>query len=493
MKYYSTRHQQSEKASLSFADVLFSPGYSKDGGLYVPEKIPKISIEELGEWKGLSYRGIVEKILRLYTSPSELTDGDIKDLVSSSFHDFELPDEVIHLEHLEPNVLVAELFRGPTLAFKDLSLNILAKLLEFFLKKEKERRLTILVATSGDTGPAAAHSVSNLKNLDLVLLYPLNRVSEVQEIQMLTMDAPNIHVVAGEGTSDDLDVPVKEVFCDTTYAEANHLGSLNSIQWGRVVLQTAHYIYVYLKCCSRIGQPVTIVVPTGAAGNVAAGVIVRTMGFPIKLVCSVTVNDIVARAHHDGDFSIVDVVQASLAPAMDIQAPYNLERVLYLASGGDSHAVREAMDQFEKCGRTVLPAALLDALRSVITESVAVDDQQITEAVKKCYERYNYVVCPHTATALHYVFNRDTASKKGSGAEEEGKEKEEEEVLVCLATASPAKFADTIQSALIGVNPTNPRLEQLKMLHKNHPRPAKHTLRRGDDWNAQLRQIIADI
>jgi len=382
-------------------------------------------------------------------------------------------------------VFVAELFRGPTLAFKDLSLNIISKLLEFFLKKEEGRRLTVLVATSGDTGPAAAHSVANRQNVDLVLLYPLNRVSKVQELQMLTMDAPNIHVVAGEGTSDELDVPVKELFCDTAYAEANNLGSLNSIQWGRVVLQTAHYIYLYLKCCPEIGQPVTMVVPTGAAGNVAAGVIAQTMGFPVKLVCCVTVNDIVARAHHNGDLSIVDEVHASLAPAMDIQAPYNLERVLYLASGGDSHAVREAMDQFEKCGRTVLPAALLDALRSVISDTIAVNDQQITHAIQKCYERYHYVVCPHTATALHYVFNKDTTSKKGS--------EEEEEVLVCLATASPAKFAETIQSALITVNPTNRRLEDMKMLHKNHPRPAKHTLRRGDDWNAQLRQIIADI
>jgi len=489
MKYYSTRHLSTEKASLSFGDVLFSPGYSKDGGLYVPEEIPKLGNEELVEWKDLSYRGIVKKILRLYTSPSELTDDDIEDLVSSSFQDFENPDEVVNMQQLEPNVFVAELFRGPTLAFKDLSLNILSKLLEFYLKKEKERRLTILVATSGDTGPAAAHSVANLKNLDLVLLYPLNRVSNVQELQMLTMDAPNIHVVAGEGTSDDLDVPVKELFCDTDYAVANHLGSLNSIQWGRVVLQTAHYIYVYLKCCSRIGRPVTIVVPTGAAGNVAAGVIVQTMGFPIKLVCSVTVNDIVARAHQNGDFSIVDVVQASLAPAMDIQAPYNVERVMYLASGGDSDAVRQAMDQFEKCGRTMLPAVLLDALRRAISESVAVNDQQITDAIQKCYQRYHYVVCPHTATALHYVFNRiTTSSRKGSE-----KAEEEEEVLVCLATAAPAKFADTIQSALVGVNPTNRRLEQMKMLHESNPRPAKHTLRRGDDWNAQLRQIIADI
>ncbi|EFX85833.1 hypothetical protein DAPPUDRAFT_313680 [Daphnia pulex] len=476
MKYRSTRSSSGTSDLYSFEEVLFSPGYAKDGGLYVCDHIPTITKNEFHSWKDLKYPGIVQKILRLFTSEDELTDREIEGVVASAYKDFEYPEKVVHLEKLDDKMCIAELFQGPTLAFKDLSLAVLAKLLEIFLKKKgQDKRVKILVGTSGDTGPAAAHSVANLERVDLVLLYPLNRVSKIQELQMLTVKAPNVHICSVEGSSDDLDQPIKECFQDQHFSAANSLGSFNSIQWGRVLLQAAHYVYIYLQCCPNIGDEICIAVPTGAAGNLAAGFLAREMGFPIKLVATVNSNDILARTFQYGDYSPAPDVAASLAPAMDIQAPYNIERVLYFATHGDALAVRNVMQDFEQSGKVTLSAEILSAIQEVIVESVSVSDSDIVQAMQLCHSKYNYVICPHTATAVSYCFNVDQRGKQ---------------VFVCLATASPAKFPEACEAAGLDKS-THHRVERLKL--DTEICTPRHVFLKGHDWTSQLKDIILKI
>lgn len=476
MKYRSTRSSNGYGDLHSFEDVLFSPGYAKDGGLYVSDYIPQITEDQLNSWKDLKYPDVVRKILRLFTSEDELTENEIEGVVTSAFKDFEFPDKVIHLEKLDNSIYIAELFHGPTLAFKDLSLALLAKLLEIFLKKRgKDKHVTILVGTSGDTGPAAAHSVANLDRVNLVLLYPLNRVSKIQELQMLTIKAPNVHICSVEGNSDQLDEPIKECFQDEKFSAEHSLGSFNSIQWGRILLQAAHYVYIYLQCCPNIGDKICIVVPTGAAGNLAAGFLAHEMGFPIKLVATVNSNDILARTFKNGDYSPAPDVASSLAPAMDIQAPYNIERVLYFATHGDSMAVKNIMQDFEQSGKVKLSTDMLSAIHEVIAATVSVSDTDIVQAMQLCYSQYNYAVCPHTATAVSYCFNV---------------KQHEKQVLVCLATASPAKFPEACEAAGLGLS-THPRVNRLKL--ETEISLPRHTFLRGQDWTSQLKSLILKI
>nr|CAH0099540.1 unnamed protein product [Daphnia galeata] len=476
MKYRSTRSLSGSSDLYSFEEVLFSPGYAKDGGLYVCDHIPNIPKNELDSWKDLKYPAIVQKILRLFTTEDELTDKEIEGVVTSAFKDFEYPDKVVLLEKLDDSLYIAELFQGPTLACKDLSLAVLGKLLEVFLKKKgQDKRVKILVGTAGDTGPAAAHSVANLERVDLVLLYPLNRVSKIQELQMLTVKAPNVHICPGEGNSDELDQPIKECLQDQQFSAANSLVCFNSIHWGRVLLQAAHYVYIYLQCCPNIGDEICIVVPTGAAGNLAAGFLAREMGFPIKLVATVNSNDILARTLENGDYSPAPDVAASLAPAMDIQAPYNIERVFYFATHGDTLAVRNVMQDFEQSGKVTLSADILTAMRQVISESVSISDTNIVRAMQICHSKYKYIVCPHTATAVSYCLNV---------------KQREKQVFVCLATASPAKFPAACEAAGL-VKSTHHRVERLRL--DTEISTPQHVFLKGHDWTSELKDIILKI
>jgi len=314
MKYISSRGLES---GLSFQEVLFS-GYAKDGGLYFPEKIPKLTAETLEEWKDLSYPDIVKNVMGMFIGEEDIPKDDLKKLINNAFKSFKDENEPIRIAKLKNGLNIAELFHGPTLAFKDLALGVVGQLYEYFLEKA-EKHMTVLIGTSGDTGSAAINAVRGLKWVDVVVLLPKGRCTKIQELQMTTVLDDNVHCFGVDGSSDDLDVPIKAVFADLEYTKNNNLCSINSINWARILVQISHYFYCYFQLAQNVGDLVEIVIPTGACGNIASGYVAHSMGLPVRMVAAVTPNDIVHRTLQSGDFSLSEVVLQTWATAMDIQ------------------------------------------------------------------------------------------------------------------------------------------------------------------------------
>lgn len=341
MKYRSTRGKV--QTSL-FEDVLFS-GYASDGGLFMPEKIPVVDKTTLEKWKELSYLDLTKRIMSLFIPPEEISSKELNDIVIKAFDNFGHKD--IACLTAVSNFNILELFHGKTLAFKDYALATVGMFIDHFLNKRKENTI-ILVGTSGDTGSAAIESVRRSQWVDIIVLFPKGRCNVVQERQMTTVRDQNVHVVRTEGTSDDLDVPIKNCFSDHVYAESNHLCSINSINWARIMAQIVHFFYAYFQTCEEIGETVTFVIPTGALGHCAAGSVANKMGLPVKLVCAVNENDIVHRAVSTGDFTMSEKVMQTWSSAMDIQVPYNMERLLLLFSDMNHALVDSLMQEFEQ-------------------------------------------------------------------------------------------------------------------------------------------------
>ncbi|VDI00928.1 Hypothetical predicted protein, partial [Mytilus galloprovincialis] len=340
MKYKSTRGGVS---GLSFQDALYT-GYAADGGILVPESIPVLDMDTLRSWSSLSYIDLAKKIVPLFVDEHEIPASDLNDLLDKAFAKF-THQEIAPIQRLKNGLNIMELFHGTTWAFKDLALSCVGQFLEYFLSKQK-KHLTLVVGTSGDTGSAAIEAVKGFEYVDIIVLLPKGRCSKVQEQQMITAVEKNVHVYRVEGTSDDLDIPIKEIFKDVAFTKKHNLSSINSINWSRIMVQIVHYIFGYLQMCPRCDGEVEIIVPTGACGNVTSGFIAKLMGVPIKFVCAVTQNDIVARAITKGDYSMSDSVIPTLAPAMDIQIPYNMERLWYLITQ-DSELICKLMTEFE--------------------------------------------------------------------------------------------------------------------------------------------------
>nr|XP_045614565.1 threonine synthase-like 2 [Procambarus clarkii]XP_045614566.1 threonine synthase-like 2 [Procambarus clarkii]XP_045614567.1 threonine synthase-like 2 [Procambarus clarkii]XP_045614568.1 threonine synthase-like 2 [Procambarus clarkii]XP_045614570.1 threonine synthase-like 2 [Procambarus clarkii] len=463
MKYCSTRGRQT---GLSFQDVLFS-GYAEDGGLYMPETIPELSQTDLNKWCSYSYPELVYAIARRFIDEQEISNKDLADVINGSFTRFRIP-EIIRIEYLPEGLNIVELFHGPTLAFKDLPLSVVGRLLNYYLSKSGKHS-TILVGTSGDTGSAAIESVRGQEHMDIIVLLPHGRCTPIQELQMTTVVERNVHVFCVEGTSDDLDKPIKQCFADKELVSTHNLISINSINWGRILVQVAHYFYIYYQLCGSVGNSVNVVVPTGAAGNLTAGCIAQKMGLPITLAAGVNVNDSVARVIKKADFSLKEEVLQTLAPAMDIQVPYNVERLVYLYANGDTTRVKEVMDTFEKNNSVDLPQDIMEAMRTAIVESFIVDDGKITETMQRIHEEHRYIVCPHTAVAAayHYQWKRDVPHGY-------------------VATASPAKFPDAVQKAK--AEPVTEGIKHLKDLPKEF-----QWMRKGQDWHTILRAKIEAI
>nr|XP_032806182.1 threonine synthase-like 2 isoform X5 [Petromyzon marinus] len=403
MKYVSTR---GAAAGSSFREALFS-GYAVDGGLFMPEEVPRVSADTLRQWRALSYPQLVQNICSLYISPDEIPVQELGALIERALSRF-AHSEVVTFKRLRDGLNVLELFHGPTMAFKDLAMCCLAQFILYFLQKE-DKHVTIVVGTSGDTGGSAIASLRGAKRADVVVLLPAGRCSRVQELHMTTAMEENVHVFTVEGSSDDLDEPIRRLFADSEFSSRHGVISINSINWGRVLVQVAHHFYAYFRCTDGGGggggaeveeeemPTVEVVVPTGAAGNAAvareqghggraagfaqrksagalgrdssrtlppgvtAGCVARRMGLPIRLLCAVNQNDVVHRALRSGDFSVDGAVKPSLASAIDIQVPYNMERVFHLCSDADTALVRDVMTRFYESGQANLPATLQNA------------------------------------------------------------------------------------------------------------------------------------
>ncbi|HKY65250.1 MAG TPA: threonine synthase, partial [Acidimicrobiales bacterium] len=423
MKYVSTRGQA---PVLDFADVLLT-GLAADGGLYVPESWPALP----DGWDDLRpYPALAADVLWPYVEGSPLGRAELDAMVAEAYATFDHPD-VCPIVEVEPGLHVVELFHGPTLAFKDVALQLVGRLFDHELSRRGERA-TVVVATSGDTGSAAIAACVGRPMLDIVVLHPAGRVSDVQRRQMTTIDAPNVHNVAVEGTFDDCQDLVKALFADPALRERVGLSAMNSINWARVAAQ----IVYYAAAAAAVG-PCDVAVPTGNFGNVFAGWIARRGGASIeRLVIGSNSNDILTR-WVTGRGLVQEGVVPTLSPSMDIQVSSNHERLLFELLGRDGAATAELMGRFRGVGSVEAPVDPVFAAASL-------DDRETLDVIADLHRRTGHLVDPHTAIGIGAALRCRAADPDAAGRP-----------VVCLATAHPAKFPDAVEQAT-GVRPALP-------------------------------------
>ncbi|XP_053560262.1 threonine synthase-like 2 isoform X2 [Bombina bombina] len=402
MKYTSTR---GGATGVDFQDVLFS-GFAPDGGLFMPEEIPKLDSKTIEAWSLFSYIELVKEICSLFIPLESIPRTDLNGLIDKAFSRFRHKD-IVPISRLGSGLIVLEMWHGVTHAFKDLAMSCVGQFLDYFLKKTN-KHVNILVGTSGDTGSSAIESVRGIKNIDIIVLLPHGRCTKIQELQMTTVIEDNVHVFAVDGTSDELDEPIKKLFADTDFVRKHHLMSTNSVNWARVLVQIAHYFYAYFQCAKFVTSEtlplVEIVVPSGGAGNITAGCIAQMMGLPIRLVAAVNRNDIIHRIVQHGDFSLGDT-ETSLASAMDIQEPYNMERIFWLLAGSEKSRMREMMEEYNIKKVLKLPDELHKKVLQAMT-SCSVTDENILQTIRRCWEENRYLLCPHSAVAVFYHYKQ---------------------------------------------------------------------------------------
>ncbi|XP_073333833.1 threonine synthase-like 2 isoform X1 [Pagrus major] len=478
MQYCSTR---GGIRGWDFRDVLFS-GFAPDGGMFMPESVPTLSPDTLRGWRGLPYTKLVVEVASLFIPTQLIPRKDLEVLVGEALSGFSVP-EVVRIARLKDGLSVLELFHGQTLAFKDLAMTCTVRFLNYFLQKENHRA-TVVVGTSGDTGGSAIQSAKGLSGLEVMVVYPRGRITPVQEKHMITCLEDNVHVFAADGSSDDIDQPLRRLFADQELVKTYSLMSLNSVNWSRVMIQLAHFIYAYLEL-SGMEQAeaeadgelpeLEVVVPTGGAGNIAAGYIVKQMGLPLKLVAMVNSNDIVHRAVTTGDFSMAADVTQTLAPAIDIQDPYNMERVFWLLLGRDGASVKNMMEEFQQSHRHSLPENHRRLLSQVLLTGT-VTDEGILETMRRCWDENQYVLCPHTAVAVwhHYHCPHSPTLNR-----------------CYIATASPAKFQAAVEKAGLTFDLPGAVLEldKLATRYENLERSVNWC----KDWEDRLREKIQSV
>ena len=425
INYISTRGQAPR---LGFADTALA-GLARDGGLYVPEACPKISAEELNNMANQQYLEIAWRVMLPYVS-DDIPSDDLIRLLQKSYKGF-ANKEIAPLKKLEDGFYVQELFCGPTLAFKDVALQFLGQVFDYILTKKKQR-VTIVGATSGDTGSAAIEAFKNSPHADIVILHPKGRVSDVQRRQMTTVDAPNVHNIAIEGSFDDCQDIVKAMFNDHTFRDEMSLSAINSINWARILAQVVYYVYAGVKVYAETGKPATFSVPTGNFGNVYAGYIAQSMGAPIeKLVVATNANDILHRFFATGRME-ASGVSPTLSPSMDIQISSNFERLLFDLYSRKGEMVDQTMRHFRDTGPFHVDETIMQRVGQVFG-SGRKDDAETTDIIRRTYQKYDYVIDPHTAVGL--------------GVAEDMRKQNPDAVYVTLATAHPAKFPDAVKAA----------------------------------------------
>lgn len=423
MKYISTR---GGVAPQTFEQVLLT-GLAPDGGLFVPESLPRFSTEEIASWRALSYPELALKIVSPFVA-GEIPAEDLKRIIFDSYATFADP-EVAPLRQLEEGEYILELFHGPTLAFKDFALQVLGRLLDYVLKK-KDQRVVILGATSGDTGSAALEGCRHSDHVDIFILHPHQRVSDVQRKQMTTVPGDNVFNLAVEGNFDDCQRIVKAAFADQSFLpDGRQLVAVNSINWARIVMQIVYYFSAAL----RLGGPeqkVSFSVPTGNFGDIYAGYLAKHMGLPVdRLVVATNTNDILHRFIANNDYSI-SALSKTFSPSMDILVSSNFERYLFDLFDRDAAKLNEFMGKFGKETLQV-SAEQWQRVRDEF-DSATVNDEQTCAVIAEVYSTHGVLLDPHTAVGLRCA--RQCWSDKSVP-------------MVTLSTAHPAKFGEAIKQA----------------------------------------------
>jgi threonine synthase len=432
VRYISTR---GESPSLGFEDVLLT-GLAPDGGLYVPESLPHFSLEEIRSWRGLSYSELAFNVMHPFVDDAVPADA-FRAMLNETYGVF-AHKAVAPLVQIDTNEWVLELFRGPTLAFKDFALQLLGRLLDYVLEKRKQH-VVIMGATSGDTGSAAIEGCRRCEHVDIFILHPHERVSEVQRRQMTTVKGDNIHNIAVRGNFDDCQRMVKASFGDQSFLGGKtQLAAVNSINWARIMAQIVYYFHASLA----LGGPdrsMAFSVPTGNFGDIFAGYLARNMGLPIsQLVIATNRNDILHR-FMSGNRYEQQTLEHTLSPSMDIMVSSNFERLLFDLHGRDGHAVKELLENASK-GPVSIEDYRWKAARRLF-DSDAVDDQSTADTNREIFEQNEYLLDPHTAIGVRAARNcrRDPAIP-----------------MITLGTAHPAKFPDSVIESGVKASPELP-------------------------------------
>lgn len=432
MLHVSTR---GEAPALSFSDALLT-GLARDGGLYLPQSWPKLSTTEIAGFAGKPYTVVAERVLGAL-SDGDIESGALSGMIRQAYAGFRHP-AVCPLTQVGDNLFVLELFHGPTLAFKDVAMQLLGRLMDHVLG-QRGQRATIVGATSGDTGGAAIDAFKGLKSVDVFILYPQGRVSDVQRRQMTTVDAENVHAIAVEGTFDDCQNLVKAMFNHHAFRDEIGLSGVNSINWARIAAQVVYY-FTAAASLGGPGRKVSFTVPTGNFGDILAGWVAKQMGLPIeRLGIATNSNDILARTLETGAYEMRGV-QATTSPSMDIQISSNFERLLFEAHGRDGAAVRRLMQSLQQSGRFEIAPDALQRIRSEF-DAASQSEDEIAAEIKKSWAEAGYLLDPHTAI--------------GVGAARQALKRDPATPMIVLGTAHPAKFPAAVKAAS-GVEPALP-------------------------------------
>ena len=430
MKYVSTR---GEAPTLGFCDALMA-GLARDGGLYVPKHWPTLTKKEIRGLRGKSYQEVAFAVLTPFVD-GEIPDDKFRAMIDEAYATFRHP-AVAPLVQTGPNSFILELFHGTTLAFKDVAMQLLARMMDYVLT-ERGERATIVGATSGDTGGAAIDAFAGRERTDIFILFPEGKVSPVQQRQMTTSTASNVHALAIKGNFDDCQTLVKEMFNDTPFRDGVALSGVNSINWGRIMAQVVYYFTTAVA----LGGPdrkISFTVPTGNFGDIFAGYVAKKMGLPIdRLVVATNDNDILARTLKTGRYEM-RAVKATTSPSMDIQISSNFERLLFEAYDRDATKVRAAMAGLKQSGAFEIEEKALKAIRREFRAGRATE-KEVASTIKTVLADTGYLLDPHSAIGVHVAAKNE---KPGSP-------------MVTLATAHPAKFPAAVKSAS-GIDPALP-------------------------------------
>lgn len=424
MKYISTR---GGIEPIGFQDAVMM-GLARDGGLLLPESLPSIDRTTLNAWRNLPYQYLALEILSLFVD--DIPRRDLDQLVEQSYTSFTHP-QITPVRKVGA-LYVMELFHGPTLAFKDVALQLLGNLFAYILERSGAV-MNIVGATSGDTGSAAIYGVRGKKGINIFILHPEGRTSPIQARQMTTVLDPNVFNIAVRGTFDDAQGIVKEIFGDLEFKDTLHLGAINSINWARVLAQVVYYVYGYCKVWKTGAESVDFSVPTGNFGDIFAGYVAKQLlpeGCIKRLILATNENDILTRFVQAGDYSTSGAVTPTSSPSMDIQIASNFERYLYYLRHEDSGQVQQDMQTFADTGRLDLADQCEQVARDFVSRSVS--EEETLQTIADVYTKEKYLLDPHTAVGYR-------AAMEWS---------EKERPVICLSTAHPAKFGEAVQRAI---------------------------------------------
>ena len=421
MKYISTRNS---KETFEFKEV-FIKGLADDGGLFIPQSLNKYSDTEINSFRELEYNELAKKIISTFIGDF-MSENDLSKIIDKSYSVFRKKNVVNLIEVGDRSVL--ELFHGPTLAFKDVAMQLLGNFYEYYLNNENQK-INIVVATSGDTGAAAIDAIKGKKNINIFVLHPHNRVSSVQRKLMTTGKEQNVFNIAINGNFDDCQNLVKSMFADKSFSNEIKMSGVNSINWARIIAQSVYYFYSYFLAKKK-DQPVNFSVPTGNFGDVYAGYLAKKMGLPInKLIVATNQNDILHRAISKGSYEVEKVTE-TISPSMDIQIASNFERLIYDLNNGDDMQTINAMNDIKEKGKYIIDQQRLDRINSDFLSS-KMNEDEVLKIIKEVYEKFDLVLDPHSAIG-YGAFNKVKISGNN----------------IVLATAHPCKFPDAIKNAI---------------------------------------------